>query len=139
MNDKETKLPVPRPEGAVVSGPGAALRERLPRTREDKILFWLRIIGVCTVLLALFAGIAMVMLLVSLRQVNGILGSLESASAELEECSRQLSLALQSLNDQGLQELYAVLEPLQKLDIDSLNTSIESLARIMGPLSRLFG
>ena len=58
---------------------------------------------------------------------------------ELEEASRQLSQALQSLNNEGLQELYAALEQIQKLDMDSLNRSIESLAKIMEPLSRIFG
>ena len=31
------------------------------------------------------------------------------------------------------------LEQIQKLDMDSLNRSIESLAKIMEPLSRIFG
>ena len=68
-----------------------------------------------------------------------ILSHLNSASVELEEASRQLSQALQSLNNEGLQELYAALEQIQKLDMDSLNRSIESLAKIMEPLSRIFG
>ena len=35
--------------------------------------------------------------------------------------------------------MYAALEQVQKLDIDSLNRSIESLAKFMEPLSHIFG
>lgn len=107
MSKNPTKLPVPKPEQ---SGLVRTLAGRLPHTQEERTLFWLRVIGVGVLLLVLLAGAAVIMLLLSLRQIDGILSNLESASAELEECSRQLSLALQSLNDQGLQELYAVLE-----------------------------
>ncbi len=95
--------------------------------------------GICAILLAVLAGAAAVMLLLNLSQLGEILSHLNSASVELEEASRQLSQALQSLNNEGLQELYAALEQIQKLDMDSLNRSIESLAKIMEPPSRIFG
>ena len=103
------------------------------------MLFWMRVTGICAILLAVLAGAAAVMLLLNLSQLGEILSHLNSASVELEESSRQLSQALQSLNNEGLQELYAALEQTQKLDMDSLNRSIESLAKIMEPLSRIFG
>lgn len=103
------------------------------------MLFWMRVTGICAILLAVLAGAAAVMLLLNHSQLGEILSHLNSASVELEEASRQLSQALQSLNNEGLQELYAALEQIQKLDMDSLNRSIESLAKIMEPLSRIFG
>ena len=46
-----------------------------------------------------------------------------------------------SLRGQGVADrlVRAALEQIQKLDMDSLNRSIESLAKIMEPLSRIFG
>ena len=144
----ENKLPVLRPEDkpaipdpADAAAPAGekAPRWKCPETHEEKMLFWARVIGGCVILLTILAGAAVVMLLLNLGQLSEILGHLKSASVELEEASRQLNQALQSLNNEGLQELYAALEQIQKLDMDSLNRSIESLAKIMEPLSRLFG
>ena len=141
----ENKLPVLRPEDkpaipepADTAAPAGekASRWKRPETHEEKMLFWMR---VTAILLAVLAGAAAVMLLLNLSQLGEILSHLNSASVELEEASRQLSQALQSLNNEGLQELYAALEQIQKLDMDSLNRSIESLAKIMEPLSRIFG
>ena len=130
----ENKLPVLRPED----------KPAIPEPADTaapagKMLFWMRVTGICAILLAVLAGAAAVMLLLNLSQLGEILSHLNSASVELEEASRQLSQALQSLNNEGLQELYAALEQIQKLDMDSLNRSIESLAKIMEPLSRIFG
>ena len=144
----ENKLPVLRPEDkpaipepADTAAPAGekASRWKRPETHEEKMLFWMRVTGICAILLAVLAGAAAVMLLLNLSQLGEILSHLNSASVELEEASRQLSQALQSLNNEGLQELYAALEQIQKLDMDSLNRSIESLAKIMGPLARIFG
>ena len=46
-----------------------------------------------------------------------------------------------SLRGQGVADrlVRAALEQIQKLDMDSLNRSIESLAKIMEPLARIFG
>ena len=144
----ENKLPVLRPEDKpAISEPADTAspagekdsRWKCPETHEEKMLFWMRVTGICAILLAVLAGAAAVMLLLNLSQLGEILSHLNSASVELEEASRQLSQALQSLNNEGLQELYAALEQIQKLDMDSLNRSIESLAKIMEPLSRIFG
>ena len=126
----EDKPAIPEPADTAAPAGGKASRWKRPETHEEKMLFWMRVTGICVILLAVLAGAAAVMLL---------LNHLNSASVELEEASRQLSQALQSLNNEGLQELYAALEQIQKLDMDSLNRSIESLAKIMEPLSRIFG
>ena len=91
------------------------------------------------VLLAVLMGAAAVILLLNMGQLSEILSHLESASVELEGASSQLNQVLESLNKEGLQQMYAALEQVQKLDIDSLNRSIESLAKFMEPLSRIFG
>ena len=114
----ENKLPVLRPEDkpaipepADIAAPAGekASRWKRPETHEEKMLFWMRVTGICAILLAVLAGAAAVMLLLNLSQLGEILSHLNSASVELEEASRQLSQALQSLNNEGLQELYAAL------------------------------
>lgn len=146
--EAENKLPVLRPEGkpavpetdATQTPPTAGKRGwKRPETHEEKILFWMRVIGVCVVLLAVLMGAAAVILLLNMGQLSEILSHLESASVELEGASSQLNQVLESLNKEGLQQMYAALEQVQKLDIDSLNRSIESLAKFMEPLSRIFG
>ena len=91
------------------------------------------------VLLAVLMGAAAVILLLNMGQLSEILSHLESASVELEGASSQLNQVLESLNKEGLQQMYAALEQVQKLDIHSLNRSIESLAKFMEPLSHIFG
>ena len=146
--ETENKLPVLRPEGnpavpetdAAQTPPAEGKRGwKRPETHEEKVLFWMRVIGVCVVLLAVLIGVAAVMLLLNMGPLSEILAHLESASVELEGASSQLNQVLESLNREGLQQMYAALEQVQKLDIDSLNRSIESLARFMEPLARIFG
>lgn len=146
--EAENKLPVLRPEGkpavpetdATPIPPAEGKRGwKRPETHGEKMLFWMRVIGVCVVLLAVLMGAAAVILLLNMGQLSEILSHLESASVELEEASSQLNQVLESLNKEGLQQMYAALEQVQKLDIDSLNRSIESLAKFMEPLSHIFG
>lgn len=75
----ENKLPILRPEDkpAIPEPPDTAApagekasRWKRPETHEEKMLFWMRVTGICAILLAVLAGAAAVMLLLNLSQLG---------------------------------------------------------------------
>lgn len=108
------------------------------KDNSGKILFWVRITGLCSVL----AFACVLTLTVSFMQyrprIKTVLSNLESVSAELESGSKELTKTLRSLNEQGLVQVYRTLDNIQKINIDRLNESIDSLYNVVNPLSTLF-
>ena len=64
--------------------------------------------------------------------------NLDEISVELEESSRDVSAIMKSMNEEGLGKMYETLDNIQRIDIDKLNDSIDSLYRIINPLSQIF-
>ena len=105
---------------------------------QKKQLFWSRVTGISSVLgflciLALtFAALSFI------PAASEILHNFEEVSAELKDMSTEITKVLRSLNDQGLSEIYGTLDNIQKIDIQRLNDSNDSLYRIINPLAELF-
>lgn len=105
---------------------------------EEKKLFWLRVTGISS-LLILACMLAITISLLSFQpRIRSLLINLDEITMELNETSREVTKTMRSLNEQGLSEVYETLDNIQKIDIDRLNESIDSLYRIITPLSRLF-
>ena len=103
-----------------------------------KTLFWMRVTGVSSLIVLLCVLAVTFSLLRYQPRVNTILGNLEQISAELEEGSTELTRTLSSLNNEGLAKMYGTLDNIQKIDIEKLNQSIDSLYRVVDPLAKLF-
>lgn len=109
---------------------------------EDKLakktLFWMRVTGISSLIVLLCVLAVTVSLLRYQPRVNTILGNLEQISSELDTGSREMTRTLNSLNNEGLKKMYGTLDNIQKIDIEKLNQSIDSLYRVVDPLARLF-
>lgn len=105
---------------------------------RKKTLFWTRITGISSLIVLLCVLAVTTVLLRYQPRVNTILGNLEQISTELDAGSRELTRTLNSLNNEGLSKMYGTLENIQKIDINKLNQSIDSLYQVVDPLARLF-
>ena len=105
---------------------------------SDKVLFWARVTGGCGV--AIFACVLILAMTIMsyTPRINSILANLDEISVELEESSRDVSAIMKSMNEEGLGKMYETLDNIQRIDIDKLNDSIDSLYRIINPLSQIF-
>ena len=105
---------------------------------EEKKLFWLRVTGVCSALI-LACMLAITVSLLSFQpRIRSLLINLDEITMELNETSREVTKTMRSLNEQGLSEIYGTLDNIQKIDIEKLNESIDSLHRIIEPFASLF-
>ena len=66
----EDKPAIPEPADTAAPAGGKASRWKRPETHEEKMLFWMRVTGICVILLAVLAGAAAVMLLLNLSPVS---------------------------------------------------------------------
>lgn len=112
--------------------------ENNQQKEQKKVLFWTRITGICSALIFICMAVLTLSFVSYQPRINGILGNLEEMTAELEQTGQELTKTLRSLNDQGLNEVYKTLENVQKIDIDRLNESIDSLYQVINPLANLF-
>ena len=105
---------------------------------SDRVLFWARVTGGCEV--AIFACVLILTMTIMsyTPRINSILANLDEISVELEESSRDVSAIMKSMNEEGLGKMYETLDNIQRIDIDKLNDSIDSLYRIINPLSQIF-
>lgn len=112
--------------------------KKTEKSDSDKVLFWARVTGGCTV--AIFACVLILTMTIMsyTPRINSILANLDEISVELEESSRDVSAIMKSMNEEGLGKMYETLDNIQRIDIDKLNDSIDSLYRIINPLSQIF-
>ncbi|MDO4265644.1 MAG: hypothetical protein Q4C63_04175 [Eubacteriales bacterium] len=104
----------------------------------NKTLFWVRLTGICSLLVMICALVITINFVSYQPEVKGLLRRFNTVAAELEAGSRELTKTLRSLNDQGLAEMYETLDSIQKIDFERLNESIDSLYRVINPLAGLF-
>lgn len=105
---------------------------------EKKTLFWVRLTGICSLLVMICALVITITFVSYQPEIKGILKRFDTVAAELESGSRELTKTLRSLNEQGLSEMYETLDSIQKIDFERLNESIDSLYRVVNPLANLF-
>lgn len=112
--------------------------KKTKRSNSDRILFWARVTAGCAV--AIFACVLILTMTIMsyTPRINSILANLDEISVELEESSRDVSAIMKSMNEEGLGKMYETLDNIQRIDIDKLNDSIDSLYRIINPLSQIF-
>ena len=105
---------------------------------EKKQLFWSRVTGISSLLAFLCILAVAVSVLSFMPHVGELINNLDEISTELKDTSTEVTKVLRSLNEKGLEEIYGTLDSVQKIDIEKLNESIDSLHRIIEPLASLF-
>ena len=105
---------------------------------EKKQLFWSRVTGISSLLAFLCILAVTVSVLSFMPHVGELINNLDEISTELKDTSTEVTKVLRSLNEKGLEEIYGTLDSVQKIDIEKLNESIDSLHRIIEPLASLF-
>ena len=117
---------------------GKKTDKKTEKPDSDRVLFWARVTGGCAV--AIFACVLILTMTIMsyTPRINSILANLDEISVELEESSRDVSAIMKSMNEEGLGKMYETLDNIQRIDIDKLNDSIDSLYRIINPLSQIF-
>ena len=108
------------------------------KDNSDKLLFWSRVTGISSLLAFLCILAVTVALLSFMPQIGDMVSNFEEISMELKDMSTEITRVLRSLNEQGLSEIYGTLDNIQKIDIEKLNESIDSLHRIIEPFASLF-
>ncbi len=146
MEEKEVKVEVSEHKTEAVKHKIEAVEnkntekadKKTGKSDSDKVLFWARVTGGCAV--AIFACVLILTMTIMsyTPRINSILANLDDISVELEESSRDVSAIMKSMNEEGLGKMYETLDNIQRIDIDKLNDSIDSLYRIINPLSQIF-
>ena len=73
------------------------------------------------------------------KEVADVTEELSTITDDLKSSASDIADIAESLNNEGLKEMYDTLEKAQEIDIDKLNKSIDGLYDVVEPLSRMFG
>lgn len=113
----------------------------------------LTVVAICSVVICLCMGVITYSVISVMPKIGGILdtaqeaatsantviGDVEKLLPELEATAKGLSEISDSIQNEGLTKLYESLDNLNKIDINTLNESIQSLHDVVQPMARLFG
>lgn len=139
MEEKEVKVEAREHKTKVMENKNTEKTDKkTEKSDSDKVLFWARVTGGCAVAIFVCVLILTMTIMSYTPRINSILANLDEISVELEESSRDVSAIMKSMNEEGLGKMYETLDNIQRIDIDKLNDSIDSLYRIINPLSQIF-
>ena len=74
-----------------------------------------------------------------IKDIQTLVTDAEDLIPDLEKSAESISEISKSLQDEGLNKLYESLDNLNKIDIETLNNSINGLSSVVSPLAALFG
>lgn len=113
----------------------------------------LRVTAICNVLICVCMVILTLAIVNMVPKITEALGEVQNLAStttqavsdiekiipELEQSAKGMTEISDSIQSDGLPKLYESLDNLNKVDVETLNNSIQGLSDVVSPLAKLFG
>lgn len=113
----------------------------------------LRVTAICNVLICVCMVILTLAIVNMVPKITEALGEVQNLAStttqavsdiekiipELEQSAKGMTEISASIQSDGLPKLYESLDNLNKVDVETLNNSIQGLSDVVSPLAKLFG